>query len=90
MSLPQRVRARLAPAVKGWVGRYAALPGELRQVGSSVDGLSGRMRAFEWGVDERLARLEPLVEELVDAVRSVHSETEQRAQRLVAGEANMV
>jgi SAM-dependent methyltransferase len=42
------------------------------------------MRAFEWGVDERLARIEPLVEELVDAVRAVHTSGEQRAHRLDA------
>lgn len=82
MSVAQRARARLTPAAKRLVGRVAALPGELRELRTSVEEVRGRLRAFEWSVDERLSPIEPLMEELVDAVRSIHGQSEQRARRL--------
>jgi SAM-dependent methyltransferase len=84
VSALQRARRVLVPGVKRVIARYAVSPAESEKVRGSVDELRGAVRGLEWDVEERLARLEPLVDELVDAVRSGHSEADQRARTLDA------
>jgi SAM-dependent methyltransferase len=74
----------LVPAAKRVIVRYAVSPAQLQEARGSAEQLSTRLRALEWDVEERLANIEPLVDGLVDAVRSVHSEAEQRNSHLYA------
>jgi SAM-dependent methyltransferase len=80
----QRFRARLAPAGKRLLARYAVPPSHVDDVRASLDDLRGQVRAFEWDVEEKMTRIEPLLDELIDTVGSVHNQARALDSRLYA------